>query len=221
MFIAFQDYEFMARVKKGEQEMVPPFVQLFTWIVEQYNIPVVYFILDRTEDSQHCTKLRMFVETMEDVKALMVEGGTLHSDFKFKREIQERFVRLMQENGRESYYDLDHIVFTIWNFDALAREDAYKRSASEVEEYIIREYAWAPIHKVYTLFGLSVFYETDEQLASAWLIGLNDKIKEDFFQILKKHDDFNYFTPDNIDISFDSHENVEKNYQGSYYFYFK
>ena len=116
---------------------------------------------------------------------------------------------------------LDRIHFTVWNFDALAKEDAHSKASREVEEHIRREPAGAPIHCIYTLFGLSVFYEKEGQVEENLINGVSGCIKADYYRILKKYDEFDLFTPDNIEVTFDSHENVEKNYQGNYYYYFK
>ncbi|MCX7656793.1 MAG: hypothetical protein N2Z76_09745, partial [Treponemataceae bacterium] len=46
-------------------------------------------------------------------------------------------------------------------------------------------------------------------------------IKEKLFNLVKLYDEFNYITPDNLKIEFDSKENFEKNYQGSWFYYYR
>jgi len=49
--------------------------------------------------------------------------------------------------------------------------------------------------------------------------GVSPMILDDYYSLLKGYDELNYFTRQNIYIKFDSKENLEKNYQGSLFYY--
>lgn len=211
----------MAGIKLGKREMDPLFAELIDWIRDSFGIQVIYFIHEEQSQPQKCLLLRMFLETMNDVRDIAVDSQNWHLNFKHQDEIVAKFVELVRIHKRESEFYLDSIRTIAWNFDELAKEDAYARANREIEEHIRANYADAPIHNIYTLFNLAVFYHTDEQLAECGRNGISDRIKADYYCFLKKHDQFDLFTPDNFECIFDSHENVEKNYQGNYYYYFK
>lgn len=221
MFISHEQYELMTGVKLGQRDKDPLFAELIDWIDTSFGIQVVYFICEEQNQPLRHTILRMFLETMNDVQSLAVDPQNWHINFRHHDEILDKFKNLVREHERESEFYTDDIRFVVWNFDDLAKEAAYGKAAQEIEEHIKTHYADAPIRHVYTMFSLAVFYNTDKQLVECQRNGLSGRIRADYYYYLKKYDDFDLFTPDNFECTFDSHENVEKNYQGNYYFYFK
>lgn len=221
MIINHVQYELLAGIKLGKREMDPLFAALIEWIRHSFGIRVIYFLSEERNQTERHMILRMFLETMQDVQALAVDAQNGHIRFKYSDEILDKLKHLVGEYKRENEFYLEDIHFIVWNFDDLAKESAYGKAAQEIEEHIKKNYADAPIHYVYTMFSLAVFYHTDEQLHECQRNGISARIKADYYYYLKKHDDFDLFTPDNFECIFDSHENVEKNFQGNYYFYFK
>ncbi len=67
--------------------------------------------------------------------------------------------------------------------------------------------------------GLVVFYFTDNDISVSNVNGASEKITNDYYTILKKYDELNYFTRENIAIKFDSKENVDNNFGGSLFYY--
>ena len=51
--------------------------------------------------------------------------------------------------------------------------------------------------------------------------GVNERIREECYRLVKPFDEFDYFTPENFSILLVSKENLDKNYEGSFYLYFK
>ncbi len=47
-----------------------------------------------------------------------------------------------------------------------------------------------------------------------------EKLRIDYFNILKKYDEFDYIKMEDFSIAFDSKENLDKNYKGNWYFYY-
>lgn len=221
LFISQAQYDLMAGIKLGKIAMDPLFAELIDWIKASFGIDVVYFIYEEQDQPQRCLLLRMFLETMNDVRAIAVNPQNWHLDFIHQEEIVAKFFTLVRYYGREGEFYLERVRTIAWNFDDLAREDAYRRAGPEILEHIKAHYADLPIHLVDTTFSLTVFYQTDAQVAEYQKKGISGRIKADYYYFLKKHDDFDLITPDNMWCTFDSHENVEKNYQGNYYYYFK
>ena len=70
------------------------------------------------------------------------------------------------------------------------------------------------------LFEFSVvFYFSDEDIFRYLESGVSQTVTDEYYSILKKHDDLSLFTKDNLRLSFDSKENVDKNYAGSLFYY--
>jgi hypothetical protein len=67
--------------------------------------------------------------------------------------------------------------------------------------------------------GSVVFYYSDLDIAINESKGISKSITSDYYEILKKYDELNYFTRENIRLKFDSKENLDKNYAGSFFYY--
>lgn len=221
MIISQEQYDLMAGIKLGKRAMDPLFAELIDWIKASFGIEVVYFIHEYQTYPQRWLLLIMFLETMEEVQNIAVNPNQWHLEIKHQNEIEAQFVELVHQYKREAEFNLERIRLLAWNFDDLAREDAYRSTAQEIASHIRTHYADAPIHLIDCTYSLTVFYHTEEQVAECQKNGISGRIKADYYYFLKKHDEFDLITPDNMWCTFDSHENVEKNYQGNYYYYFK
>jgi hypothetical protein len=64
-----------------------------------------------------------------------------------------------------------------------------------------------------------VFYHSDVDIMTNENNGLSNSITNDYYSILKKYDELNYYTRENISLKFDSKENLDKNFEGSLFYY--
>jgi hypothetical protein len=62
---------------------------------------------------------------------------------------------------------------------------------------------------------------TTEQLKKYQDSELHKKWNEQYFDILKKYDEFGYFKRDFYSVFLDSKENFDKNYESNWYYYYK
>lgn len=70
-------------------------------------------------------------------------------------------------------------------------------------------------------YGAVVFYYTEKHVTDNQKNGISKLIEDDYYSMLKKYDELNVFTRDNINLKFDSKENVDKNYEGNLFYYFR
>jgi hypothetical protein len=110
-------------------------------------------------------------------------------------------------------------LFVIYNdFSDEARVAANWKAAEEVKTQIKSKYP--VVWNVITMFsGSVVFYYSDADIAVNENNGISQAITDIYYSILKKYDEFNYFTRENISLKFDSKENLDKNYQGNLFYY--
>ena len=97
------------------------------------------------------------------------------------------------------------------------------RGLSEVRDYILNRFSKDGVHETFILFspekdtfGAFVFYRWDRQIEEAEESGLASQIKDVVFDELENVGRGNRNTI-RVDFEFDSHENVEQNYEGDYY----
>ncbi len=70
-------------------------------------------------------------------------------------------------------------------------------------------------------YGAVVFYYLYKDVAENQNKDVNKTIQDEYYLILKKYDELDYFTRDNMRLKFDSKENVDKNFQGNVNNYFR
>ena len=110
-------------------------------------------------------------------------------------------------------------LFVIYNdFSEEAKTEANWKARPEVEAQIVGKYP--AIWKVLTPFSnLIVFYYSDADIVANEAAGLSTAIADAYFSILRRYDVLGYFTRENINIKFDSKENVDANYEGNLFYY--
>ena len=97
------------------------------------------------------------------------------------------------------------------------------RGLSEVRNRILHRFRKDGVHETFMFFspeknsfGAFVFYRWNRQIEEAEELGLTSQIKNAVFEELEKVGRGNRGAI-RVDFEFDSHENVEQNYEGDYY----
>ncbi len=97
------------------------------------------------------------------------------------------------------------------------------RGLSEVRDHLLNRFSKDGVREVFMFFspkkdsfGAFVFYRWERQIKEAEKSGLTSQIKDAVFYELEKVGRGNRNTI-RVDFEFDSHENVEQNYEGDYY----
>lgn len=50
---------------------------------------------------------------------------------------------------------------------------------------------------------------------------MREKLTEEYYNLLKLYDEFDYIRKDNYSINIDSKQNFDNNYQSNWYYYYK
>ncbi len=94
---------------------------------------------------------------------------------------------------------------------------------SEVRAKILNQFGDRGVHELFILFspasncfGVYVFYKINSQIEEAKLSGLAEEIKVNILEALERVGRGSREIL-NVNFEFDSHENVEKYYDGNYY----
>ena len=96
--------------------------------------------------------------------------------------------------------------------------DANWRVINKACRYVKNKYSdvW---HVVAEFERVVVFYYTDSDILKNGENDLDHKIRLDYYDILKKKDYLNYYSIENFIMTFDSKENLDKNYEGNLFYY--
>ncbi|MCP3920954.1 MAG: hypothetical protein GY714_00055 [Desulfobacterales bacterium] len=98
-----------------------------------------------------------------------------------------------------------------------------QKGLSEVRDHILNRFSKEGVYNFFILFspeknyfGAFVFYRWDKQITEAKESGLSSKIVSAVYEELEKAGRGTRSTIE-VEFEFDSHENVERNYEGDYY----
>ena len=99
---------------------------------------------------------------------------------------------------------------------------AASRFRERDKQRVIEEFAQ---YRIWKIEGFSketvVFYLTEKDVQDSQTNEGSQRIKQRCYQLVKQYDEFDYFQPNTFPIRFDSKENLDKNYKGSMFYYFR
>ncbi len=210
-------YKETKQIALGKSKRTPILIELSDWFTRTYSVKILniqfwklkipktkryrlYVIFENTEDYQ-----KMFFRTFEPKedyqKQIAAEFHQLALKYQFAKE--------------EQLKDL----FVFYNdFSEEAKTEANWKAVKELRSFVNSKYP--PVWLVIAMFSsLVVFYYSDNEIIANENNGISEMIADDYFSVLKKYDDLNYFTRETISIKFDSKQNLDKNYKGNLFYY--
>ena len=107
------------------------------------------------------------------------------------------------------------------DFSVEAKTDANRKAFGEAKYYIKKKHVivWDVVAD--PSYGAVVFYYPEADVPENEKNGISKSIADDYYLTLKKYDELNLFTRENMRLKFDSKENVDKHFQGNLLYYFK
>lgn len=129
------------------------------------------------------------------------------------------FSRLFAKEHLQKY-DTKRLLVIFAAFEPIAREEVNEKIPKETIDILKKKLASENIWEIYRQFSLTTyFFYTDKQIDEAKKNGTTEKMKQQYFEILKQHDEFDYIKRDTYFLTFDSKENFEKTYEGNWFYY--
>jgi hypothetical protein len=210
-------YEETKRIVLGKSTRSPILVDLSDWFLATFSVKVLNFEFSKLKyPGAKRYRLLLIIQTTEGYKEMYV--GPVKPKEEYQQQIADEFCKLALKYAFASEAQLENLFVTFNDFSEEAKTEANWKAAKEVKEFVKKKYpvAW----DVLAMFSSSVvFYFSDSDIASNENNGTSKAIANDYYSILKKYDELNYFTRENISLKFDSKENLDKNYAGSFYYY--
>jgi hypothetical protein len=210
-----KEYAATKVIKQGLTKLSPPFDELANWIASTCQVTVLNATYD-VRDSIHAPRLLIIFEH-ESEKKKFHRG--FNFDEKKQRDVQDKFVALVR-NGNYTEYDIDGLFVVFSAFAPLAREEADDRLSDLDLKCLQAQIANPDLWEIHRCFGRVVFFfYTEEQVRRYVARGKKADYAKMYFAILKPHDEFGYLSENEFTVAFDSKENFEKNYGGSWFNY--
>jgi len=231
-----QDYKETKLIKQGNSSINPDFKLLASWIDNNWKVKVlnVYYDVTIGTYNKPFPRLNIIFEELEDeLKFRDSFLGNFHSDK--QRIIARKFDELVNGKSNEqtisvwSYirpkqykYNTQGLLVIFDAFKPIARDEANEQIPQSEVDDLKAELKNPDIWSI-SRFASSVtfFFYTQKQADTAKRGGYIELLTDKYFDVLKKHDEFNYFDRQTFSVSIDSKENFDKNYESNWYYYYK
>ena len=210
------DYQATKRVKRGSAVMEPVLAELAAWIAAEWRVHVVNVIYNEPGTITRQPQLQVCVEHSRERQEFF---NGLNFDYLKQKAIAAHFTELVNHH-RASRYAVDRLLVVFAAFARLAREEA-DRCLSEPEIRSLEERIRNPdLWTIHRSFGHVTFmFHTDEQARASAAAGLREAYADLYFELLRKHDEFQYLRRSRFSVAFDSKENLDRNFGGSWFAY--
>ncbi|NMC56152.1 MAG: hypothetical protein GYA50_02880 [Eubacteriaceae bacterium] len=214
------DYYDTLEILRGNKKLPDIFLELKDWLKETYNVTAYNFIFKKIKYNPPY-KFQLYILLSSEN-----EYNTMLHDFDYNEdkrlEIANKLYVLAQKHNLKKLHKYKDIWVCFNNFLVEMMTDINRCNYNKIEKELKKKF------KNYSIWGIQpqfdatyVFYYSDEDVKRNLENGVSKQIKDDYFEELKKLDEFNVYTYDTFEMIFDSLENVDKNYKGNLYYYFK
>ncbi len=230
-----QDYKETKLIKEGKSSISSDFKPLADWIDKNYKVNVLNIFYDITTGAYNkpFPRLNIIFENKED--ELQFKNGFWNFNPDRQKAVSIKFDELVNRKTKEQAipfwsftknkqykYETQGLLVIFSSFKPIARDET-NEGIQEIEiDNLINEINNPDIWKLVRFAaGATFFFYTDKQADNAKATGYTQQLADKYFDLLKKHDKFNYFERKTFSISVDSKENFDNKYEGNWYYYFK
>ena len=209
-------YQETREIVLGQREKTPLLIELADWLMQKYSIKMLNFQFAKLKGpSEKRYRLYIIVTSKENMKRM-------HIDFRpnadYQEQIANKFRKLSIKHRYTDKEKLENLFVTFNDYSDEAMTLANWSAIEEAREEIKNKYS--SVWDLLEMFSSTVvFYYLETQIKENAINEVSEKIKTDYYKILKKYDELNYYTTENLLIKFDSKENLDENYQGSIFRY--
>lgn len=239
--ISFDDaiYKETRLIKQGKSVLAPFSKELADYASDYYKVSVLNISFDCINDPEKTPRIGVIVETPEEYynfKELPYGMGGYKKDC--QTTIKEKFFDLLKKYNSKEGFSVDELFKKMnlnWTkveakktfifFDYFlhtAQEESLQSIPKEKIEQFIVKYKNSSIWEILIHTGsLTVFFYSEKQKNENKESNIFNEMCEEYYMLIKPFDEFGYFHPNSIKISFDSKENLDKNYDGSLFYYYR
>jgi len=206
-----QEYKITRLIKLGKNMMDEKFNGFAEWIHQKYLVQILNIYTDTLDNGT--LRLQLIFEHETDLSIFFLKDRFTSS---------KRIANTIEKKYKETFQieNLQPILVLFYAFEPLAKEEANNKISLTTITSIEEKYKNV-LWKI-ARFGehVTFFFYTNTESKKAKHSGLTAQLKQEYFDILKHFDEFDYFTLCNFNAVFDSKENFDKNYNGNWRAYY-
>lgn len=221
-----------------KQEII--YEKLIKWTKEQFDIKVIYIDF-AIENKDNRPRLHLILETQKDYqKILKKEGYNKKIQCAIAKKFNELLIIENKKIGIETEKNIFEKIFFNFGFKSKTKQifqniwvcysDFLTVYSSEIsdefskdkKDELIKKYKKDNIWEIHmSSFYITIFLEKENQIEKSRNEPLFEKLKDEYFEIVKTNDEFGLFKKELINLAFDSKENFDKNYNSSWFYYYR
>jgi len=211
------EYVLTKQILKGHADMEPEIGELVNWIARKYSINVLNAIFTPAGGQLKKPRMKIIVESRSEVQLFRNDVNYI----KLKQEeIADAFKIIIQKHAASYQCDGLFVVFSA--FEPIARMDTdnnlseeditkFKQSLNDSELWDISR----------SFVHVTFMFYTDEQARRKSIDGTRESYSALYLQMLKPYDEFGYVDNGSYTVSFDSKQNLDENFKGSWVNYYR
>jgi hypothetical protein len=225
------DYIETKIIKRGHKQLDPIFQRLADWIDQTYGTPVLNIYYDKIEVDKNRPRLNIIFEFFPEAEKF--KDKIRNFDPIKQKAVTDKFRVILKHPTSTSNllskllnnlvpprYNTKNLLVIFDSFEPIAREEANQNIPETEIEKLKTEIGMKDLWTIYRQFSVATFFfYTGQQLETYSTDGTTDSLKEKYYNLLKRYDEFGYINPDTYFIRFDTKENFDKNYQSSWFYY--
>lgn len=214
------------KVLKGEKSISKEKRTLMEWIQNEYGIRVLNIEFDKIDQGKR-DRINIIVADREDQEKMHHSGPDYYGYKKeFQKQILEKYYSIYGDVKKPSISFSRKGQIEPWVcyhvFNNVAKHEANGKIGQEELLSIKKQFDDLGIWEIIQFFeGIFVFYYNDEQLTRNQNSDRVKQLKSRFFHAMKKNDEFNLLNEQKFSIGQDSKQNLDENYEGNLYYFFK
>ena len=205
----------------GKTPKKPLLINLSDWFLRMYSVQLINFHFSKVISKIKPNRYRLYIiiETTKDYLKMYNQPTDLEPKDGYQEQIAAEFSELALKYKIANQKQIKDVVISFHDFSHQVRTKANESVIQEVRENLQNRFPF--VWNVFLTYGgLVIFYFLDNEITEHEKDGINKTIGDTYYSLVKKYDDLNYFTRENVDLRFDSKENLDKNYSGNLYSYF-
>jgi hypothetical protein len=214
-------YQETLDILTGRKSLSPLHQELAAWLLDEFQITALNFEFREMSrgHAQHRYRLFIMLSSKADYDS-MFEGYNCSA-------AKQAAISVKYDQLAQKYHmpNLDHYrnVFVAYcDFSEEIRADCNGRACDQLREQLKEKYQRSSVWDIFAIFSsLTVFYATDSDVQLNQETGVSRQIKDEYYQKLHALDEFRVFPYESFNVTFDSKENLDGNYDGNLYYYYK
>ncbi|WP_298895695.1 hypothetical protein [uncultured Psychroserpens sp.] len=227
-----KDYKSTKKIKQNISNIKEEFEPLAKWIDKKYDVKTLNLIFDYIDNDKSHPRLQVCLEYAKD-KGKFMDNKTYNFDKRKQNEIAEKFAEITSDYELKNKpnwikiilkltYKSNNLYVYFTDFESIAKIEANEKITEKEIKKLQAEIKNKELWTISRAFsGVTYFLYTDEQLKKYQDSETQKDWKNQYYELLKQYDEFEYFKNDYFYFDLDSKENFDNNYESNWYYYYK